>query len=147
MANESMSTVQIDLVEGMQFVARAEGSGGTIVMDGSPDFGGVSSAARPMEVLLMALAGCTGMDVISILRKKRQRVSRMRVVVHGQRAEEHPRRYERIELEFIVRGWAVDDAAVARSIELSREKYCGVTASLNSEVVTSFRVEEEAPEV
>ena len=97
-----------------------------------------------MEALLISLAGCTGMDVISVLQKKRQRVTGFSVQVQGFRAEEHPRRYERIELEFVVRGWNVSDAAVARAIELSQTKYCGVTASLNCDITYTYRIEPES---
>jgi putative redox protein len=99
-----------------------------------------------MEALLLSLAGCTGMDVISILQKKRQRVTDFRVNVRGERAPEYPRRFVRIELEFVVRGWNISEEAVRRAIELSSTKYCGVTASLNAEVVRSQRIEQEQPE-
>ena len=130
-------------VEGLQFVASAEASGGSFVMDGSPEHGGSDSGSRPTEVLLGALAGCMGMDVISILKKKRQKVTGLVVNVAGHRAEEYPRRYMRIELEFVVRGVDVAPNAVERSIELSHTKYCSVTASLNGEVVVGYRIEEE----
>jgi putative redox protein len=97
-----------------------------------------------MEALLLSLAGCTGMDVVSVLRKKRQHVTGFYVRVSGTRATEHPKRYVRIKLEYVVRGHDVSEHAVARAIELSQSKYCGVTASLNSEIVTSFRIEEES---
>ncbi len=96
-----------------------------------------------MELLLLALGGCTGMDVISILRKKRQDISGLEIRVRGIRAPEHPRRYEEIEVEFVVRGRNVSEAAVARSIELSHGKYCGVTATLDAPVRTSYRIENE----
>jgi len=130
-------------VEGLQFVFSAEEPHGTLVMDGSPEHGGSDNALRPMEVLLGALVGCTGMDVISILRKKRQKVTGLCLKVTGHRAEEHPRRYTQIEIEFVVRGVDVSPQTVERAIELSHTKYCGVTASLNCKVLTSYRVEEE----
>lgn len=130
-------------VQGLQFVGRGETSGVGLVLDGAPEFGGLGSGVRPMEALLISLAGCTGMDVVSILRKKRQHITGFHVKVRGFRAEEHPRRYERIELEFVVRGWDVSEVAVARSIELSQTKYCGVTASLNCDVSYTYRIESE----
>ena len=96
-----------------------------------------------MEALLISLASCTGMDVISVLRKKRQKVTRFRVLVMGQRADEHPRRYTHIDLEFVVRGHDVSEQAVARSIELSQTKYCGVTATLNCGVAYVYTIETE----
>ena len=130
-------------VQGLQFVGRAEGSESAFVLDGLRDHGGLESGVRPMEALLISLASCTGLDVISILQKKRQRVTAFQVQVTGVRADEHPRRYVRIELAFIVRGWDVDEAAVARSIELSQTKYCGVTASLSCEVTSRYHIEPE----
>jgi putative redox protein len=136
-----VTTAQVVWVEGMQFVAKGGASGGTFIFDGSPDSGGRAGGVRPMETLLLALAGCTGMDVVSILQKKRQEVTGLQINLQGLHAEEHPRRYQRITVEFVVRGRDVAPEAVARAIELSREKYCSVAATLNSEIVTSYRVE------
>jgi putative redox protein len=132
-------------VEGLQFVAQAQLSGVAVVLDGAADFGGTGAGVRPMEALLISLATCTGMDVISILQKKRQRVTGFKVYVRGHRQDEHPRVYTNIELEFVVRGWNISEQAVARSIELSHTKYCGVTNSLKSEVTCTYRIEAEEP--
>jgi len=133
-------------VEGLQFVAQAQSSRVAVVLDGAPNVGGTGAGVQPMEALLISLATCTGMDVISILRKKRQHVTGFRVNVHGHRQDEHPRVYTDIELEFVVRGWGVSEQAVARSIELSHTKYCGVTNGLKSTVTYTYRVEaEESP--
>lgn len=109
-----------------------------IAQDGRP---GIS----PMRLLLISLAGCTAMDVISILEKKRQEVTAMEINVNGTRVDDHPRYYEDIEIEFVVRGRNVNPQAVARAIELSEKSYCSVSANLRpkSNIVTSFRVEEE----
>jgi putative redox protein len=98
-----------------------------------------------MQLLLMGLAGCTAMDVISILQKKRQQVTGMEVNVVGDRVDEHPRYYRDIELEFVVRGHKVDPKAVARAIELSETKYCSASENLRgrSKIVTRFRIEDE----
>jgi putative redox protein len=141
---ESVYEAEVTWVEGLQFVGHGEVSGTTIVLDGAPEHGGSSRGARPMEALLISLAGCTGMDVISILRKKRQKVTGFWVNARGMRADEHPRRYVRIELEYVVRGRDVSEAAVARSIELSQTKYCAVTGSLNAEMVHTYRIEPES---
>lgn len=142
MADEHVSAVEVKWVDGLRFLGRAEQSGASMVLDGAKENGGNDSAVRPMEALLVSLAGCTGMDVISILQKKRQQVTGLTMNVRGTRADEHPRRYVRIELEYVVKGHDVQEQAVARSVELSQEKYCGVTATLNAEVVYSYRVEE-----
>jgi putative redox protein len=100
------------------------------------------SANTPMELLLMALAGCTGMDVISVLEKKRQPASSLEIRVRGTRADEHPRVYTDIEVEFVLRGDHLTEEAVARAIELSETKYCSVGGMLQKAVRirTSFRI-------
>lgn len=143
MSDDRINSVEVKWIDGLRFVAYAEHSGSSMVMDGAAANGGRDSAVRPMEALLVSLAGCTGMDVISILQKKRQQVTGLQMNVRGTRADEHPRRYVRIELEYVVRGHDVQEQAVIRAIELSQEKYCGVTASLNAEIVHSFRIEAE----
>ena len=104
-----------------------------------------ASAATPMELLLIALGSCTAVDVISILKKKRQQVTDYRVEVSGARREEHPHSYTRLEVKHIVRGQAVSEQAVARAIELSDAKYCSVAATLggSAEIVTSYEIVEE----
>ena len=105
-----------------------------------------ASAATPMELLLVALGSCTAVDVITILRKKRERVTDYRVEVSGERRAEHPRAYTRMELRHIVRGHNVSEKAVASAIELSGTKYCSVAATLRPgvEIVTSYEIVEEA---
>ncbi len=136
-----MTTANITWVEGMQFVASGD-SGHAIVIDSSADVGGHDSAARPMEVLLMGLLGCTAMDVISILKKKRQPVQGFRVFATGERAPEHPKKYTKIHLEYVAYG-DVDPKALARAVELSETTYCGAIATVRgvAEVTSSYRVE------
>ena len=104
-----------------------------------------ASAASPVELLLIALGSCTAVDVITILRKKRERVTDYRVEVRGVRREEHPRAYTRMEVRHIVRGHEVSEKAVASAIELSETKYCSVAATLRPgvEIVTSYEIVEE----
>lgn len=101
-----------------------------------------ASAPSPMELLLMALGSCTAVDVIGILRKKREPVTDYRVEVRGQRRDEHPRSFKRMEVRHIVTGKAVSPKAVAQAIELSEKKYCSVAATLRptAEIVSSFEI-------
>jgi putative redox protein len=105
-----------------------------------------ASAATPMELLLVALGGCTAVDVISILRKKREQVTDYRVEVRGTRREEHPRAFTRMEVRHIVRGRNVSEKAVAAAVELSETKYCSVAATLRPgvEIVTTYEIIEDA---
>jgi putative redox protein len=100
---------------------------GTVRMASKRDGGGVG--LRPMQTLAIALGGCTGMDVLSILEKMRQPVEALWIEIEGEQAEEHPRRYTELTLTYHVRG-AVDEAKLRRAIELSDGKYCSVRASL-----------------
>src|SRR5438445_738294 len=107
-----------------------------------------ATAATPMELLLIALGSCTGVDVISILKKKRQHVTDYRIEVSGERREDFPRSYTRLYVKHIVRGRDVSETAVAQAIELSDTKYCSVAATLrgSAEIVTSYQIVEEDKE-
>ncbi|MDQ3820567.1 MAG: OsmC family protein [Acidobacteriota bacterium] len=104
-----------------------------------------SSAATPVELLLIALGSCTAVDVISILRKKREQVTDYRVEVRGERRTDHPRAFTRMEVRHIVRGRKVSEKAVAQAIELSEIKYCSVAATLRPtvEIVSTYEILEE----
>jgi len=104
-----------------------------------------ASAATPMELLLIALGSCTGVDVISILKKKRQKVTSYRIEVSGDRREEFPRSYTRMNVRHIISGRGVSEQAVASAIELSDKKYCSVAATLrgSAEIVSSYEILEE----
>lgn len=119
------------------FVAESA-SGHAIVTSFSHDH---MSAPSPMELVLIALGGCTGADVISILEKKRQRVSAYEIEVRGVRRDEHPRIYTDIEVIHRVRGQQIDERAVARAIELSETKYCSVSAMLSASAKITTRYE------
>ncbi len=98
----------------------------------------------PMKVVLIGLCGCTAMDVVSILQKKRQPFTGLQVRATAERADDHPRVYTKIHLEYIVKGKGVDPKAVERAIELSQTKYCSVSAMLakTATITTSYRIEE-----
>ena len=115
-------------------------SGFTVPLDGSKDTGGDDDGFRPMELVAIGLAGCTAMDVISILTKKRQDVTGLEVRVHSEKAETHPHVFTHMTIEYIVSGHAIDPAAVDRSIELSSAKYCPVQAMLNKTVAIDHKV-------
>ncbi len=116
------------------------GSGHQITMDSEEQDAG----ARPMELLLVALAGCSGMDIISILRKKRQQVSGYEIHIHGERAQEYPTVYTHIRVEHLLRGHQIDPVAVQHAIDLTEEKYCGVSATLEktAKIVNTFQISE-----
>jgi putative redox protein len=103
------------------------------------------SAPSPMELLLLALGSCTGVDVVSILKKKREELTAYSVEIRGKRREEHPRSYQRMDVHHIVTGRNISERSVSQAIELSEQKYCSVAATLKPtvEIVSSFEIIEE----
>jgi putative redox protein len=106
-------------------------SGFNILLDAHPKVGGEGKGFVPMELMALSLAGCTAMDVISILRKKRQDVTDFEVHVDAPRAEEHPKVFTRATIDYIVTGHGVDEIAVVRAIQLTAESYCPAHAMLS----------------
>ena len=114
-------------------------SGHALTLDTNHDR---ASAPTPMELLLIALGSCSAVDVISILEKKREDVTDYRVEVRGERRDDHPRGYKRMEVRHIVRGRNISDKSVTQAIELSETKFCSVAATLRptAEIVSSFEI-------
>ncbi|MCS6906932.1 MAG: OsmC family protein [Anaerolineales bacterium] len=113
----------------LSFNGNAE-SGFTLPLGTTPDVGGDNDGFRPMELMALSLAGCTAMDVISILSKKRQEVHEFRVAVKAERATDHPKVFTRAVIEYHVAGKGVQEEAVVRAIELSATRYCPAQAML-----------------
>ncbi len=114
--------------KGQMAFTGTSGRGFTLSLDSSPASGGENNGFSPMELVLIGLAGCTAMDVIDILRKKRQDVTSFEVEVHASRADEHPRVFSQALIEYLITGHQVEKEAVERAVELSITKYCSVSA-------------------
>ncbi|UOE77949.1 OsmC family protein [Parageobacillus thermoglucosidasius] len=114
-------------------------SGVQIPIDASKEAGGQDSGARPMELLLHGLAGCTGIDVIAILTKMRLEVRSFYMEVEGTRASDPPKRFTDIHLHYVFEGDLPEDKVV-RAIRLSKEKYCSVSHSLNAAITASYSI-------
>ncbi len=127
----------------MGFVAKSD-SNHAVVMDASPDVGGENTGSRPMELLLQALGGCTGMDVVSILQKKRVPLTALEVEITAERADEHPKVFTKVDIKFKIYGKDIKAKDVERAIELSETKYCSATAMFRhtAEVTTSYEIYE-----
>ena len=123
----------LSMKQGLSFFATAD-TGFTVDLGASSSVGGDEDGFRPMELILIGLAGCTAMDVLSILRKKRQEVTDLKVHAHAMQAEEHPRVFTEITVKYVVHGVNVKPEAVARSVELSETKYCPAQAMLGQSV-------------
>lgn len=136
------NTATVKWIDGMAMVAES-GSGHGFLMDGAPENGGRNAGARPMEVLMMGLGGCTTFDVMSILKKSRQDVSDCLVELTGDRADGVPAVYIAIHVHFKVYGRQLDPAKVERAVKLSAEKYCSASLMLSEggvKITHSFEV-------
>ena len=140
-----LDSLKVRWVTNRQFVGWDEAGHG-LVMDARPEYKGEGTGPRPVELVLYGLAGCTAMDVISVLQKKRMDVRSLEVNVVGrQREDDYPHYYEDVQLEYVVSGPDITEAAVARAIELSEQKYCSVKGMFGPQVrvSTSYRVTNE----
>lgn len=128
----------------MRFVGTTE-EGHSLTMDADPESGGEGRGFRPVKLLLVGLGGCTGMDIIWILKRQRQDVTGLEMNLTGTRRKKDPRYYESIQVEYLVRGRNLRESAVKRAIELSEQKYCSVRGMFRPEVkvTTSYRIEQE----
>jgi putative redox protein len=136
---------RVKLVDGMMFVGES-GSGHAVVMDGAPEYGGRNLGNRPMEMLLIGLGGCTGFDVVQILRKGREEVTGCEVEVTAERAKTDPKVFTTIHIDYLVKGRNLAPAKVERAIELSKEKYCSASIMLGAvaEITHSWTAIEDA---
>lgn len=130
---------------GMSFVGET-GSGHAVVMDGAPDAGGHNLAPRPMEMVLAGTGGCTAFDVVLILKKGRHAVTGCEVTLSADRADSDPKVFTRIHFRYRVKGKQLKPEAVARAIELSKDKYCSASIMLSktAEITYDFEIIEEA---
>lgn len=118
-------------IDGAMFLGES-GSGHSVVMDGPEDHGGRNMGIRPMEMLLLGLGGCSSFDVMSILKKTRQKVSDCRVEIEAERADAVPAVFTKIHLHFVVQGQGLKESQVKRAVELSAEKYCSASIMLEA---------------
>jgi putative redox protein len=134
-----MSHVEVKYTGDMQFVATPP-TGHSVVIDSSPEVGGKNSGVRPMDLTLMALGGCTGIDVVSILKKMRVSIDNFVMDMDAQRASEHPKVYTKIVLNY--RFTTPDDVQekISRAVHLSQEKYCSVSQMLAKSAEIEARI-------
>jgi putative redox protein len=124
----------------LKFTGTAD-SGNNVTMDAEGQVGGAREGIRPMEMIALGLAGCTAMDVISILQKKRQDVTHFEVTMDAPRSEEHPKVFTSAEITYEITGKNIDEAAVLRAIELSATRYCPAQAMLGQVFPIDLRYE------
>ena len=129
---------RLEWADGLEFTATA-GSGNKFILDASTEHGGANRGVRPMEALLSALGGCTGMDLVTILRKKKRDIQGLQINLHGERAANHPHVFKNISMEYLIRGSDITDQDVQWALNLSLEKYCSVAAMLKDQCKLNFR--------
>ncbi len=134
--------VRIKWLDHMSFVGEAS-SGHSVVMDGSPEYGGRNLGPRPMEMILLGLGGCTSFDIVSILQKSRVVIDDCIVEINAQRSDEIPAVFTKIHVHYIVKGAGLQDKQVKRAVELTSEKYCSVSMMLKQSVEISYDYEIE----
>jgi putative redox protein len=135
-------TAVVKQIQGMTFAAKAD-SNHWVAMDGPDELGGSNAGSRPKELILMALGGCTGSDVVAIMKKKRVNMKAFQINLAASTAEEHPQVFTDIHVEYVFTGEGINPADVERAIELSTTKYCSVSAMLKASVkiTHSYRIE------
>jgi putative redox protein len=132
---------RVKLVEGMTWMGEAD-SGHGVVMDAAPEVGGRNLGTRPMELVLIGLGGCTGIDVKMILQKSRQNLTDCQIEISAVRASEDPKVFTKINVHYILVGTNLDETKVKRAIDLSAEKYCSVSKMIDktAEITHSFEI-------
>ena len=134
------SHAQIKWLDKLEFVG-TDSTKHSLVMSSQDEEN--ATGLKPSELLLLALGGCTAVDVVTIMRKKRQAMTGLEINVRGEQDENPPWTFRHIHLEYVVRGKGLSEKGLAQAIELSEEKYCSVKNSLTCEVTSSYRIVEE----
>jgi putative redox protein len=142
-----MTQASVTLIKGMQFSVETA-SGHALIIDSRPETGGEDAGPRPMELVAAGIAGCTAMDVISILRKMQQKVTDLQVKIRTVDAEEHPRQFLQVHVEYRVTGHHLSEDRLRRAIDLSETKYCPAMAMIRPAAVitTGYRIIEAPPD-
>ena len=130
-------------IDGMMMVGESA-SGHAIVMDGPEDLGGKNLGIRPMEMLLLGMGGCTTIDVVSTLKKMREEVRDCRLEISAERADEHPKVFTKIHLNFIIKGSNLNERKVEKAVSLSADKYCSASIMLGkmADITHDFTINE-----
>ena len=130
-------------IDGMMMVGESA-SGHAVVMDGPEDLGGKNLGIRPMEMLLLGMGGCTTIDVVSTLKKMREEVRDCRVEISAERADEHPKVFTKIHLNFIIKGSNLNEKKVEKAVSLSADKYCSASIMLGkmADITHDFTINE-----
>jgi putative redox protein len=131
-------TVTVKWLNGMAFEADVDGY--RILIDADPELGGQKRGPKPKPLMLVALAGCTGMDVVSLLKKMRVEYKKLNIIVEGNTADKHPKKFIDAKVIYELTGTNIDRDKVEKAVSLSQEKYCGVSASLKGSMELTYEI-------
>jgi putative redox protein len=120
-------SINVRWLEGMSFEAEVDGF--KVAIDADGEFGGESKGPKPKPLMMVALAGCTGMDVVSLLNKMRVDYESLNIKIDGELTEEHPKHFTKMKVIYELKGKNIDIKKVQKAVDLSKEKYCGVSYS------------------
>lgn len=132
-------SVNVKWIDGMSF--EAEVMDYKITIDADPEFGGRKKGPKPKPLLLVSLAGCTGMDIVSLLNKMRVEFSELNIRVDGNMTDEHPKKFTNITITYELIGKNIDRSKVEKAVVMSLEKYCGVSATLKDSVKIDYIID------
>ncbi|MCF6095287.1 OsmC family protein [Microaerobacter geothermalis] len=131
--------VEVNWNGNIQFEAKG-GSGHSIIMDAAPEVGGQDTGPRPMELVLSAVGGCTGIDIVLTLKKMRVDFETFSMEINGERANDYPKRFTKVHIHYKLTGENIPEDKVRRAVDLTRDKYCSASNSLNADITTSFEI-------
>jgi putative redox protein len=131
-------TINLNWTDGMAFEADVEGY--KIQIDADPEFGGKKKGPKPKPLMMVALAGCTGMDVVSLMNKMRVEFDSLNIVVEGELTEEHPKHFTRMKIIYEIKGGNVDIKKVEKAVAMSKDKYCGVSHSFKQAMEIDYEI-------
>ncbi len=131
-------TINLKWMNGMSFEAEIEGY--RITIDSDPQFGGKGKGPKPKPLMMVSLAGCTGMDLVSLLNKMRVEFDSLNLVVEGEVTEEHPKHFQKMKVIYEIRGKEIDRGKVEKAVALSKDKYCGVSYSYKQTMELEYEI-------
>ena len=131
-------TINLEWKDGMSF--EADVAGYKIAIDSDPEFGGQNKGPKPKPLMMVALAGCTGMDLVSLMNKMRVNYDSLNIIVEGDLTEEHPKHYTKMKVIYEISGKEVDLKKVEKAVMMSKEKYCGVSYSYKQTMEIDYEI-------
>jgi putative redox protein len=131
-------SINVNWNGGMSFSSLINGH--KIVVDAKEEFGGQDKGPRPKALMMLALAGCTGMDVVSILEKMRVELEDFNVRIESELTNEHPKHYTKMHIVYEFKGKSLDTEKLKKAIDMSQDKYCGVSASYKKAMEVSYEI-------